>query len=76
LQLKPNHPLFPKTLLEVNPETLSFEVRGLSKDHWANAKPVREIFKKAFRAVGLPYFNPHLFRETICKWGLKKSDHL
>jgi integrase len=70
LQLKSNDPLFPKTLVEVNSETLSFEVRGLSKKHWANAQPVREIFKKAFQAVGLPYFNPHLFRKTVCKWGL------
>ncbi|MGY9001946.1 MAG: hypothetical protein ACKVIF_02030 [Rhodospirillales bacterium] len=71
LRLKPNNPLFPKTLVEVNSETLSFEARGLSKEHWANAQPVRKIFKKAFQAVGLPYFNPHLVRKTICKWGLK-----
>jgi integrase/recombinase XerD len=71
LQLKPNDPLFPKTLVEANSETLSFEARGLSKQHWANTQPVREIFKKAFQAVGLPYFNPHLFRKTVCKWGLE-----
>jgi integrase/recombinase XerD len=74
LRLKPNNPLFPKTLVEVNSETLSFEARGLSKEHWANAQPVRKIFKKAFQAVGLPYFNPHLVRKTICKWGAEKSD--
>jgi integrase len=76
LQLKPNDPLFPKTLVEANSETMAFEARGLSREHWANAQPVREIFKKAFKAVGLPYFNPHLFRKTICKWALKNcSQH-
>ena len=76
LQFKPNDPLFPKTLVTANSETMAFEVRGLSNEHWANAQPVREIFKKAFQAVGLPYFNPHLFRKTICKWALKNcSQH-
>jgi integrase len=50
---------------------MCFEVQGLSREHWANAGPVRELFKAAFKAVGLPYYNPHLFRKTICKWGLK-----
>lgn len=71
LQLKPNDPLFPKTLVMVNPETMAFEVQGLSKDHWATTQPVREIFKKAFQAAGLPYYHPHLFRKTVCKWALK-----
>lgn len=71
LQLKPNEPLFPKTLVVASAEKLTFEVRGLSKEHWANAQPIREIFKTAFQAVELPYFHPHLFRKTICKWALK-----
>jgi integrase len=71
LQLEPNDPLFPKTLVVPNPETMSFENQGLSNDHWANAQPVRDIFKDAFHAVGVTYFNPHLIRKTICKWALK-----
>ncbi len=71
LKLKPNDPLFPKTLVKPSAETMTFEVQGLSREHWANAGPVRELFKAAFKAVGLPYYNPHLFRKTICKWGLK-----
>jgi hypothetical protein len=50
---------------------MAFEAQGLSREHWANAQPVREIFRKAFSAVGLPYYNPHLVRKTICKWALK-----
>lgn len=29
------------------------QANGLSKDHWANTQPVREIFKAAFQRVGL-----------------------
>lgn len=66
-----NDPLFPQTLIIANPQTLVFEVKGLSRDPWASAAPVREIFKKAFDRVGLPYFNPHLFRNTIVQWAEK-----
>ena len=71
LDFKGNDPLFPKTLVQSSAETMCFEAQGLSREHWANAGPVREVFKAAFNAVGLPYYNPHLFRKTICKWGLK-----
>lgn len=71
LNFKPNDPLFPKTLVMPNPESMMFEVQGLSREHWANAGSVRDVFQGAFHAVGLPYYNPHLFRKTICKWALK-----
>lgn len=51
----PNDPLFPKTLVEPG-EQRSFEARGLSRKHWADASPVRAIFKAAFARIGLPYF--------------------
>lgn len=72
LQLKPNEALFPKTAVVSNPETLQFEVVGLTREHWANTTPVREIFKRAFHAVSLPYFNPHSLRKTI---GLYAIEH-
>lgn len=71
LKFKPNDPLFPKTLVRTNPEKMVFEVQGLSREHWANAQTIRDIFKRSFEAVDLPYYNPHLFRNTICKWGLQ-----
>jgi integrase len=71
MAVNPNEPLFPKTQMMNNCETMSFEAKGLSKEHWSTANPVRKIFKKAFLAVGLPYYNPHLFRNAISKWGLK-----
>ncbi len=66
-----NDPLFPKARTVTNLETMAFEVQGLSREHWQGAQPVRDIFKRAFAAVNLPYFNPHLARNTISKWGLK-----
>jgi integrase len=30
---------------------------------------VREIFRNAFAAAGLPYFNPHSFRDTLVQLG-------
>lgn len=71
LKLKPNDPLFPKTLVKSSAESMTFETQGLSREPWANAGPVRALFKATFKAVDLPYYNPHLFRKTICRWGLK-----
>lgn len=70
LQFKLNDPLFPKTLVKNNPKTLAFEPMGLSREHWSNTTPVREIFKQAFHSVGLPYYNPHSFRNMVILWGL------
>ncbi|WP_420723942.1 site-specific integrase [Hwanghaeella sp. LZ110] len=68
LFMKPDDPLFPKTLVENDPDTMTFKVNGLSRAHWANAQPVREIFKAAFHRVDLPYYHPHIFRKTIVAW--------
>ena len=38
---------------------------GITKERWANAQPMRDIFRKAFEAADLPYFNPHSFRKTL-----------
>lgn len=34
---------------------------------WATTAPVRGIFKRAFAAAGLPYFNPHSFRDMLVR---------
>ena len=57
-------PLFPKTLLGQD-ENSCFQVAGLARAHWANASPVRAIFKAAFEAAGLPPYTPHSFRHMI-----------
>lgn len=61
-------PLFPATLLEVS-ESRHFEATGLARRHWSSASPIRAIFKQAFAAAGLPYFNPHSFRSTLVLLG-------
>ena len=61
-------PLFPKTRIAVG-ETRQFEVTGLERNHWSNATPIRTIFREAFDRAGVPYFNPHSFRNTLAKLG-------
>jgi integrase/recombinase XerD len=61
-------PLFPATLVELG-ETQQFEAVGLARRHWSTASPIRAIFKGAFEATGLPYFNPHSFRTTLAQLG-------
>lgn len=61
-------PLFPATRIEVGVSG-QFEATGLERAGWANASPVRAIFRAAFKAAGLPYFNPHSFRRTLAQLG-------
>jgi integrase len=63
-QFGPNDPIFPKTRVEPGPE-LHFVAAGLDRAHWANAHAVRTLFKDAFARAGLPYFNPHSFRNSL-----------
>jgi integrase/recombinase XerD len=61
-------PLFPQTKLG-HDENKSFTPIGLEPIHWATASPIRIIFKNAFERAGIPYFNPHLFRDTLIHLG-------
>lgn len=61
-------PLFPKTNVIVG-EGRVFTPSGLQQAHWSNASPIRTIFREAFVAAGLPYFNPHSFRKTLVTLG-------
>jgi integrase len=66
----PSDPLFPATLVESGPEQ-RFLVTGLKPEFWKSAGAVRRIFKEAFLRAGLPYFNPHSFRNTLAVHGEK-----
>lgn len=57
-------PLFPSTQMQLD-DKQHFRASGLSREHWKDAGPVRRIFKDAFSKAGLPYFNPHSFRNTL-----------
>ena len=61
-------PLFPKTLTTMS-TARQFEHVQLSREHWANATPIRDIFKQAFEAAGLPYYHPHSLRHTLAQVG-------
>jgi integrase len=63
----PNDPIFPKSK-PVMGRNLQVQTVELAREHWANASPVRKIFKVAFEAVGLPYPNPHSFRKTLVEY--------
>ena len=60
----PDDPLFPKTMVAPG-EDLAFRAVSLDRGPWANANPVRDIFREACARAGLPYFNPHLLRNTL-----------
>jgi integrase len=61
-------PLFPATKIVVG-RSKRFEAAGLDRKHWSSAGPIRMVFKEAFAAAGLPYFNPHSFRKTLALLG-------
>jgi integrase len=61
-------PLFPATRVAVGDEH-RFQVVGLDPKHWSTTTPIREIFRDAFNAAGLPYFNPHSLRNTLVQLG-------
>jgi integrase len=61
-------PLFPATKIVVG-DTRHFQASGLDRKHWSSSGPIRAIFKDAFAAAGLPYFNPHSFRKTLALLG-------
>lgn len=64
----PNDPLFPATKVERNADGF-FAPAGLTRRHWSNADAVRRIFRESFARAGLPYFNPHSFRDTLVRFG-------
>jgi hypothetical protein len=61
-------PLFPATRVAVGDEH-RFQVIGLDRKHWRNATAIRTIFREAFQAAGLPYFNLHSLRNTLVQLG-------
>jgi integrase len=61
-------PLFPRTAVAVG-EDARFAPAGLDRRHWRDASPIRKVFREAFTAAGLPYFNPHSLRHTLVALG-------
>jgi site-specific recombinase XerD len=61
-------PIFPSTRVELGANR-QFAAVGLDRTHWSGASPIRAIFREAFQSVGLPYFNPHSFRNALVRLG-------
>jgi integrase len=64
-------PLFPATAIGLD-EQGAFVAAGLARHGWATAAPIRTIFREAFAAAGLPYFNPHSFRDMLAQLGERR----
>lgn len=64
-------PLFPTTLMTQDQEK-RFAASGIAREHWSSSGPIREIFKETFTNAGIPYFNPHSFRDTLAKLGQQR----
>jgi integrase len=57
-------PLFPATQMGLN-EGGSFHATGILRSGWSTTQPINAVFRRAFEAAGLPYFNPHSFRDML-----------
>jgi integrase/recombinase XerD len=68
----PDDPLFPKSKVAPG-DDLAFRVVGLDREPWADASPVRSIFKEACALAGLPYFNPHSIRHTLVQLAYERK---
>ena len=62
-------PLFPATTVGLTPDGL-LALIGLAHHGWRTTSPVRAIFRHAFAAVDLPYFNPHGFRDMLVHYAM------
>ena len=62
----PQDSLFPATQLGLSNEGV-FKQAGLARQGWSSTGPIREIFKDAFEAAGLQYFNPHSIRDMLVR---------
>lgn len=62
----PADPLFPATKMTLDQDG-AFAASGLCRRAWSTTGSAREIFKRAFAAAGLPYYNPHTFRDMLVR---------
>ncbi len=65
----PGDPLFPSTRMGLDANG-SFVAMGLARQGWQTTSPINAIFRRAFEAAGLPYFNPHSFRDMLVRHGM------
>lgn len=61
---QPDDPLFPQSQQRIDPQ-MGPVVDGIKRLVWSGSQPIRQIFKRAFFAAGLPYFTPHRVRNAV-----------
>lgn len=59
-------PLFPATQMGLDSNG-SFTPVGILRSGWSTTQPINAIFRRAFQRAGLPYFNPHSFRDMLVR---------
>ncbi len=59
-------PLFPATAMGLG-EQGGFQPQGLARHGWSSSGPIRDVFRRAFEGAGLPYYNPHSFRDMLVR---------
>jgi integrase len=59
-------PLFPATEMGLDANG-GFVATGLARRGWQTTAPINALFRRAFGAAGLPYFNPHSFRDMLVR---------
>lgn len=59
-------PLFPATQMGLDPNG-AFTPAGILRSGWRSTQPVNAVFRRAFEGAGLPYFNPHSFRDMLVR---------
>jgi integrase len=65
-------PLFPSTEMGLG-EHGGFQPQGLARQGWASSGPIRDVFKRAFTGAGIPYYNPHSFRDMLVRHAMTLS---
>lgn len=59
-------PLFPATQMGLDDEG-GFRATDILRTGWSTTQPINAIFRRAFEAAGLPYFNPHSVRDMLVR---------
>lgn len=59
-------PLFPATQMGLD-DNGGFRATGILRSGWSTTQPINAIFRRAFEGAGLPYFNPHSFRDMLVR---------
>lgn len=65
----PNDPLFSQTLVIPNPDTLTFEVKGLSRAPWASARPSQGDIQTGHCGRWVAVLQPAFIQEYNCPMG-------